>query len=166
MPVTRAEYCMKFDKDADKCNAEEKCAFYEAKGDGKDKDYDGKDKDYDGKDKDHDGKDKDHDGKDKDYDHGKDDKDRTDEKYGDYKRGTGCYAKKYKKDRRLGGHGDHGKGDDHGKDDHGKDGKDDHGKDTKDGANYDGWWTHFFCNPALYLCLLAMVRSVRCFISR
>merc|ERR1711937_923768 len=122
------EYCQKYDKDADKCNAEEKCSFYEAKDDDKKEGGDGKDKDYDGKDKDHDhdGKDKDYDGKDKDY------------KY-EYKRGTGCYAKKYK--RRLKGHGDHGEGDDHGKEDHGKDttkdGKDDHGKESKDGANYD-----------------------------
>ena len=31
MPCTRSDYCMKYDKYADKCNAEEKCYFYEAK---------------------------------------------------------------------------------------------------------------------------------------
>ena len=71
----------------------------------------------------------------------KPDGDKDDEKdkpgYGEYKRGTGCYPKKYsKKDRRLEGHGDHGDKGDHGKGDHGKNAtkKDDHG-------DYDGRWT-------------------------
>ena len=38
MPGTRADYCMKYDKDADKCNAEEKCSYYTAKDRDGDKD--------------------------------------------------------------------------------------------------------------------------------
>merc|ERR1712139_725953 len=73
-------YCMKYDKYADKCNADDKCYFYTAKdGDKKDEHKDDK------------------------KDEHKDDK-----KYGEYKRGTGCYSKQMlKKDRRLEGHGDH-----------------------------------------------------------
>merc|ERR1712100_804982 len=50
--------------------------------------------------------------------------------YGEYKRGTGCYSKQMlKKDRRLGGHGDHSKSDHKGSD-HSKDAKkDDHKED-------------------------------------
>ena len=85
----------------------------------------------------------------------KPDGDKDDEKdkpgYGEYKRGTGCYPKKYsKKDRRLGGHRDHGEGD-HGKDANGKD------VTTKDGHD-DGWWTSIRVSFIVQiLCLLAMI---------
>ena len=145
MPGTRSDYCMKFDKYADKCNADEKCYFYQAKDGDKGDDKDKKPGYGDDKDQKPDGGDK-GDGK---GDRG--DKDKTDEKYGEYKRGTGCYPKKYsKKDRRLGGHGDHGEGD-HGKDANGKD------VTTKDGHD-DGWWTSIRVSFIVQiLCLLAMI---------
>merc|ERR1711937_59666 len=100
-------YCMKYDKYADKCNADDKCYFYTAKDGDKDKTDDKKPGDGDKKDE---------------------HKDKPG--YGEYKRGTGCYSKKMlKKDRRLGGHGDHSKSDHKGSD-HSKDAKkDDHKED-------------------------------------
>ena len=83
----------------------------------------------------------------------KPDGDKDDEKdkpgYGEYKRGTGCYPKKYsKKDRRLEGHGDHGDKGDHGKDDNGKTvtKKDDYG-------DYDGWWTSIRVSCIVHICV-------------
>merc|ERR1711937_903510 len=101
------DYCMKYDKYADKCNADDKCYFYTAKDGDKDKTDDKKPGYGDKKDEHKDDK-KDEHKDDKKDEHKDDKKDEHKDKpgYGEYKRGTGCYSKKMlKKDRRLGGHG-------------------------------------------------------------